>query len=111
MAKGFGGMPGNMQSILKEAQKMQDKIRQAQEQLKEYEHEAQAGGGSVRVKLNGKYQVISLFISPEVISSQDQEMLQDLITAAFNEAVVGVQQHAESEMGKIAGGLNIPGLV
>jgi len=111
MAKGFGGMPGNMQNLIKEAQKMQEKIQRTQEQLESFESEAQSGGGMVKVRLNGKYKLLSLEISPEVVNPNDTEMLQDLIIAAFNEAVTKVHDHAKNEMGKVAGGLNIPGLV
>jgi len=72
--------------------------------------EAQAGGGMVRVVVNGKYEIVSLKIEKEVVNPEDIEMLQDLIAAAVNEGVRKAQEMASSEMAKITGGLNIPGL-
>ncbi len=110
MAKGFGGMPGNIQEMMKQAQKMQEKLLKAQEETEKLSVESSAGGGMVKVVMNGKYQVTSLSIEKEVVNPDDVEMLQDLLTAAINEASVKVQAAIKSEMSKATGGMNIPGL-
>jgi hypothetical protein len=112
MAKGFGGLPGgmgNMQGLLKQAQKMQEQIEKAQEEVERFEADAQSGGGMVRVKLNGKFELLSLGIAKEVVNPDDIEMLQDLVRAAINEAVMIIHAHKKEKMGKVAGGVNIPG--
>ena len=110
MAKGFGGMPGNMQGLLKQAQKMQEDLKKAQEKSEQLTADAQSGGGMVRVVVNGKNRIVELQIDKEVINPDDAEMLQDLIVAAVNEAVNKVQDAQKAELAKITGGLNIPGL-
>ncbi|MCK5244511.1 MAG: YbaB/EbfC family nucleoid-associated protein [Desulfobacterales bacterium] len=106
MAKGFGNM-GNM---MKQAQKMQSRIFQIQEKMAEKTVEASVGGGMVTVVANGKQQVISVKIDPEVVNRDDVEMLEDLITAAVNDALKRAQEMVSEEIGKVTGGLNIPGL-
>jgi len=106
MAKGFGNM-GNM---MKQAQKMQSKIFQIQEKMAEKTVEASVGGGMVTVVANGKQQVISVKIDPEVVNRDDVEMLEDLVTAAVNDALKRAQEMVSEEIGKVTGGLNIPGL-
>ena len=81
-----------------------------QKELETKTVEAQAGGGMVRVVVNGKYEIVSLKIEKEVVNPEDIEMLQDLIAAAVNEGIRKSQEMASSEMSKITGGLNIPGL-
>lgn len=110
MAKGFGGMPGNMQEIMKQAQKMQERILKAQEETEKVTAEASAGGGMVKVQLNGKYQVVDLQIEKEVVNPEDIDMLQDLLKAAFSEAANKVQEAIKNEMSKVTGGMNIPGI-
>lgn len=110
MSKGFGGMPGNMQEIMKQAQKMQEKLLRAQEDTEKLTVESAAGGGMVKVSMNGKYQIIDIQIEKVVINPDDAEMLQDLIKAAVNEATVRVQDTIKSEMSKVTGGMNLPGL-
>lgn len=100
----------NIGNIMKQAKKMQEKIGQLQQELETRTVEAQAGGGMVRVVVNGKFEVVSLKIEKEVVNPEDTEMLQDLIAAAVNEGVRKAQEMASAEMGKITGGLNIPGL-
>jgi DNA-binding YbaB/EbfC family protein len=95
---------------MKQAKKMQEKMGQLQKELETKTVEAQAGGGMVRVVVNGKYEIVSLKIEKEVVNPEDIEMLQDLIAAAVNEGIRKSQEMASSEMGKITGGLNIPGL-
>jgi len=99
-----------MGSLIKQAQKIQAEMARVQEELSRKTVEASAGGGMVTVVANGKQQVISVKIDPEVIKMGDIEMLQDLVLAAVNEALKKAQEMITAEMGKITGGLNIPGL-
>jgi DNA-binding YbaB/EbfC family protein len=110
--KGFGGgmMPGNMNNILKQAQKMQENMQKMQEELETKEVEASVGGGAVTVKVNGKKEVIDITIKPEVVDPEDIEMLQDLVLSAVNEALRSVDDMQSSQMNKVTGGMNIPGL-
>ncbi len=101
---------GNIQNLLKQAQKMQKKLVEAQEELAEKTVEASAGGGMVTVVMNGKQEVISLNIEKEVVDPDDVEMLEDLIIAAVNEAKEKAEEMAKEEMSKLTGGLKIPGL-
>jgi nucleoid-associated protein EbfC len=100
----------NLGNIMKQAKKMQEKIGQLQQELEKRTIEAQAGGGMVRVVVNGKFEVISLKIEKEVVNPEDVEMLQDLIVAAVNEGVRKAQEMTSQEMAKITGGLSIPGM-
>jgi DNA-binding YbaB/EbfC family protein len=96
-----------MQQMLKQVQQFQEQL---QRQLDELVVEASAGGGMVSVKMNGQKQLHEVRIDPEVFASQDLEMLQDLILAAVNEASRKVDEQLASQMGNLAGGLNLPGL-
>ena len=98
---------GQMQQMLKQVQQFQEQL---QKQLDELVVEAAAGGGMVSVKMNGQKQIHEVRIDPEVFASQDVEMLQDLILVAVNEASRKVDEQMSSQMGSLAGGLNIPGL-
>jgi DNA-binding YbaB/EbfC family protein len=100
----------NFSTIMKQAKKMQEKMGQLQQELETKTVEAQAGGGMVRVIVNGKFEIVSLKIEKEVVNPEDIEMLQDLIIAVVNEGIRKSQEMASSEMAKITGGLNIPGL-
>ncbi len=100
----------NINNIMKQAKKMQEKIGKLQQELENKTIEAQAGGGMVRVIVNGKFEVVSLKIEKEVVNPEDIEMLQDLIVAAVNEGIRKSQEMASAEMGKITGGLSIPGM-
>jgi hypothetical protein len=106
-----GGM-GNMGDMMRKAQKMQEELVKMQEKIKTMEVEASSGGGAVVVKASGAKQVLSIKIEKELASSGDVEMLQDLVTAAVNEALSKAQEMADSESKKIAGnmGLNLPGM-
>lgn len=106
---GFGGM-GNLSKMMKQAQKMQRDMAKMQEELKDKEVEASAGGGAVTVKVTGKQELISIAISPEVVDADDIEMLQDLVLAAVNEGLNQSRELAKQEMLKITGGIEIPGL-
>ena len=96
-----------MQQILKQVQQFQEQL---QRQLESLVVEATAGGGMVAVKMNGQKQLVAVTIESEVFASRDQEMLQDLILAAVNEAARKVDEQTASQVGNLAGGLNLPGL-
>lgn len=109
--KGFPGMmPGNMNQILKQAQKMQSDMQKMQEELESKELETSVGGGAVTVKVNGKKEVVDIQIKPEVVDPDDIEMLQDLVLSAVNEALRSIDDMQSSQMNKLTGGMNIPGL-
>lgn len=99
-----------MGNMLKQAQKLQSKMLKLQEELAEKTVETTAGGGMVKVVANGKQQLVSLQIEKEVVDPEDVEMLQDLILAAVNDALTKSQEMVSTEMGKLTGGMNIPGL-
>jgi hypothetical protein len=101
---------GGMGNIMKQAQMMQKRMAQLQQELEERRIEASAGGGMVTAVVSGKQQLISLTIDPKAVDPDDVEMLQDLVVAAVSEALKQSQKISEEEMGKITGGLNIPGL-
>ena len=104
-------MPGgNMNSMIKQAQKMQQDMLRAQEELETKTVEATVGGGSVTVTVTGKKELVKISIQPDVVDPEDVEMLEDLIMAAVNEGMRKADEMATSEMNKIAGGMNIPGL-
>lgn len=100
-------MSFNFKKIMKQAQEMQSRL---QEQMKDLEVEASAGGGMVVVTMNGEKQLLSVKLDPEAVDPEDTEMLQDLVLAAVNEAARQVDEKLKEEMGGITGGLNIPGL-
>ena len=100
----------NFGNIMKQAKKMQERIGELQQELEAKTIEAQAGGGMVRVVVNGKFEIVSLKIEKEVVNPEDIEMLQDLISAAVNEGIRKAQEMASAEMAKITGGLGIPGM-
>ena len=100
----------NIGNIMKQAKKMQERMARIQQDLETKTTEAQAGGGMVKVVVNGKFEVVSLQIEKEVVNPEDIEMLQDLVAAAVNEGIRKAQEMASAEMAKITGGLSIPGL-
>ena len=104
-----GGKKG-MNDLMKQAQKMQQNLAKAQEELANMVVEGNSGGGMVTVKMNGKNQVLSLKIDKEVVDPEDVEMLEDLIIAAINEAQEKVAQTSQDELSKFTGGIKIPGL-
>ena len=108
LPQGMGGGPSNMQSMLKQAQKMQEDMAALQAELEEREYEVSAGGGVVNVKINGKKEILSVKIDPEVIDPDDAETLEDLIVAAVNEAIKKVETVSQEEMSKITGSMNLP---
>lgn len=106
---GSGGA-GNMQQMLKQAQKMQQDMAALQEDIEQREFTAVSGGGAVSVTVDGKHTVKEIKIKPEIVDPDDVEMLEDLITVAVNEAIANAVKTSENEMGAITGGLNMPGL-
>ncbi len=104
------GMGGNMNNMIRQAQKMQEEMMKAQEELGEKTVEASVGGGVVTVVANGKKEIVEVKIKPEAVDPDDVEMLQDLIVSAVNEAMRKADDMAASSMSKITGGMNIPGL-
>ena len=111
LPQGMGkGPSGNMNQMLKQAQQMQDKITALQADLEQREFTASVGGGAVEIKINGKREVLSLNIKPEVVDPEDVEMLQDLIMSAFNEAVHNLDEVSDAEMSELTGGVSFPGL-
>lgn len=101
------GIP-NMGNLLKQAQQFQSKIAKLQEELGDRTVEASSGGGMVTVVVNGRQEVLSINIDPEVINPDDQEMLRDLILAAVNDGLSKARDMVNEEMGKLTSGLNIP---
>lgn len=104
------GGPGNMNQMLKQAQKMQEDMAALQEDLEQREFSATSGGGMVEVTVDGKHFIKSIKINPDAVDPDDAEMLEDLVTVAVNEAISNAIKTSEEEMGAITGGLNMPGL-
>ena len=103
---GFPGIPGgNMQQLMRQAQKMQQMMVQKQEELDAREYEGTAGGGAVTCKVSGKRQLLALTIQPDAVDPDDVEMLQDMIVAAVNDALKKGEETREAEMNKIGGGM------
>ena len=109
MAKrgGFGGgmMPGNMNNLMKQAQKMQKQMEDTQAELEVKEYEASAGGGVVTVKINGKKEITSVKIAEEVVDPEDIETLEEVVMAAVNEVIRMQADDEKEQLGKITGGL------
>ena len=106
----FGGMGnmGNMAGMMKRVQKMQNEMNKMQDELKRKTVDVTAGGGAVKIVMDGEKQVQSLTLDPAAVDPEDVEMLQDLLTAAFNEATRKVDDMMKTEMGKLASGLGLP---
>lgn len=102
---------GSMQKQLQQMQAMQRQMEQMQAELEEKEITTTSGGGAVSVTVNGKKEIVSLNIDKDVVDPDDVEMLQDLVVAAVNEAMRQIDDISNAEMGKLTGGLNIPGLM
>ncbi len=100
-----GGMPGNMNNLMKQAQRMQRQMEEKQKEIEDKEWEASAGGGAVTVKVSGKKELTAITLSPEVVDPDDIEMLQDLIIAAANEALRKMEEEQNEVMNSLAGGL------
>ena len=104
-----GGM-GNIQQLMQQAQRMQQQMAQKQAELAEKTVTAQSGGGMVTATVNGAHELLELSIDPDVIDPEDKEMLEDMVVAAVNQAMQQAEEMAQQELGKLAGGMNIPGL-
>ena len=100
-----GAMPGNMNNLMKQAQRMQRQMEENQKELETKEFSAKAGGGAVEAVVNGKKELLGIKISPEAADPEDVEMLQDMITAAVNEALKQADEASANSMNKLAGGL------
>ena len=108
--KGMGGGPQNMNAMLRQAQKMQEDMEALQADLDEREYDISAGGGVVGVKINGKKEILSIGIEPEIVDPDDIETLSDILVAAVNEAIKRVEDTNSAEMSKITGGMGMPGM-
>ena len=106
----FGGMGnmGNMAGMMKRVQQMQNEMKKMQDELKRKTVDVTAGGGAVKIVMDGEKQVQSLTLDPAAVDPEDVEMLQDLLTAAFNEATRKVDDMMKAEMGKLTAGLGLP---
>ena len=107
---GYPGMGGNMNNMMKQMQKMQKKMEEVQAKVDATELEATAGGGAVKVVVNGKRELLDIEIDESVVDSEDIEMLQDLVMAAVNEGLRKAEEFSSKEIAKVTGGLNIPGM-
>ena len=110
LPQGLGGGPSNMQSMLKQAQKMQEDMAAKQAELEEREYEISAGGGVVNVKINGKKEILYVKLTEEIVDPDDIETLEDLIVAAVNEAIKKVEAVSSAEMSQITGSMSLPGM-
>ena len=112
LPQGVGrGGPNKMEGMIHQAQKMQADMQALQEELAEREYSATVGGGTVTAVVNGGHELTTLSIDPEVVDPEDVEMLSDLVIAAVNEANRKAAEDSEESMGKITGGMSIPGLL
>lgn len=105
---GFGKQ--NINQLMQQAQRVQEIMKEKQAELEATNYDVTSGGGMVQLTMNGKHEVVSIKINPDVVQPDDIEMLEDLVAAAVNEAVRVVDEASENEMNAITGGLNIPGL-
>lgn len=110
LPKGMGGGPQNMNAMIKQAQKMQEDMEALQAELDEREYDISAGGGMVSLKINGKKEVVSLDIDPEIVDPDDTETLADIMIAAINEAIKRVEDTNNAEMAKVTGSMGLPGM-
>ena len=110
--KGMGGGPQNMQALLRQVQKTQEDVAAKQEELDAREYDISAGGGVVTVKINGKKEILSIDIKPEIVDPDDVETLSDILVAAINEAIKRVEETNNAEISRITGQIpSIPGLM
>ena len=110
LPKGMGGGPQNMNAMIRQAQKMQEDMEALQADLDAREYEVSAGGGVVGVKINGKKEILSIDIQPEIVDPDDIETLSDILVAAVNEAIKRVEDTNSAEMSKITGNVGFPGM-
>ena len=110
LPQGMGGGPQNMQSMMRQVQKMQADMAALQDDLDSREYEIKAGGGVVAVKINGKKEILAIDIQPEIVDPDDIETLSDILVAAVNEAIKRVDDTNSAEMSKITGSMGFPGM-
>lgn len=110
LPQGMGGGAQNMNQIIKQAQKMQDDMKELQDKLDLTEYEGESGSGLVKATVTGKHDVVRVKIDPNAIDPEDIEMLEDLIAAAVNDAVSKAKADAEAQMEGVTGGMNLPGM-
>ena len=108
--KGMGGGPQNMNAMIRQAQKMQEEMEVLQADLDAREYDVSAGGGVVNIKINGKKEILSIDIKPEIVDPDDIETLSDILVAAVNEAIKRVEDTNSAEMSKVTGNMSMPGL-
>ena len=108
--KGMGGGPQNMQALLRQVQKTQEEVAAKQEELDAREYDVTAGGGVVTVKINGKKEILSIDLKPEIVDPDDIETLSDILVAAINEAIKRVEDTNNNEINKITGQVSMPGI-
>lgn len=108
--KGMGAGPSNMQSMLRQAQKMQEDMQNLQGELDQKVYDIAAGGGAVKVKIKGTREILEIMLDQDIVDPDDIETLQDLIIAAVNEAIKTVDSNNNEAMSKVAQGMNMPGL-
>lgn len=108
-----GGFPGggNMNSMMKKVQKMQQEMARTQQEIEEKEFSSTAGGGVIEAVVNGKKEVVKIKIDEDVVDPEDTETLEDLVVAAINDALKKADEYSQKEMGKLTGNINIPGLM
>ena len=110
LPQGYGGGPQNMNAMIRQAQKIQEEMETLQAELDAKEYEVNAGGGMVTVKINVKKEILNIDIKPEIVDPEDIETLSDTLVAAVNEALRRVEQTNSEAMGKLTGGMNLPGM-
>ena len=110
LPQGYGGGPQNMNAMIRQAQKIQEEMETLQAELDAKKNEVNAGGGMVTVKINGKKEILNIDIKPEIVDPEDIETLSDTLVAAVNEALRRVEQTNSEAMGKLTGGMNLPGM-
>lgn len=110
LPKGVGGGPQDMNSLMRQAQKMQEDMAAKQTELEEREYDISAGGGVVNVRINGKNEILSINIDEQIIDPEDKETLEDILVAAVNEAIKRVSDVNAAEMSKITSSMSVPGM-
>ena len=110
LPQGMGKGPGSQKDMLRQVQKMQQDMEAKQAELEAKEYDIAAGGGVCKIKINGKKEILSIELDPMIVDADDIETLQDILVAGVNEAIKRVEETTASEMSKITGNLNIPGL-
>lgn len=110
LPQGMGGGPGNMNQMIRQAQKMQEEMATVQEELNDKEYAATSGGGMIEVIVTGKKEVKSVKLKPEVVDPEDIELLEDMIVGAVNEALRAAEEDSANRMNSITNGMGVPGM-